>query len=405
MIKKKLSQEIQSNVAAKPHDLASFYRNGFVLGIIIVLGASLIFERWRWAKIPEMYPRFADLRMITATADCVRRGGWTISSETCDVFGRPYNYPTIWAKTFAFFSLGTKSTELIGFIFGILLIATFSALVYNLVRKNCSLSQLLIVLLSSVSPPVLLLLERGNSDIVILFLIVIAALKFEKNPKLSAFISAFAIGLKLFPAMVGVIFFQRRKGVKALFLLVLLSAIMVFPSLKILNEITQRTGQNRNFSFGATSTAAIFFPEALTTNGLIMLPFNAVLTVGASLLLYACFSKSLRSTAEKIRIGKPESNLFYFSGWVFFGTYISGTRFDYSLSFLVPLVAAIALIRNKNNLLIGLQYLIVGSLWLAFTIRIDLALGDMSVTLITILFLAIWIAKTHNSWKTNRHIA
>jgi hypothetical protein len=393
-----MSQEIQSNDAAKSHDLASFYRNGFVLGMVIVLGASLIFERWRWAKIPEMYPRFADLRMITATADCVRRGGWTISSETCDVFGRPYNYPTIWAKTFAFFGLGTKSTELIGFIFGILLIATFSALVYNLVRKNCSMSQLLIVFLSSVSPPVLLLLERGNSDIVVLFLIVIAALKFEKNPKLSAVISAFAIGLKLFPAMVGVMFFQRRKGVKALFLL-------VFPSLKILNEITQRTGQNKSFSFGATSTAAIFFPEALTTNGLIMLPVNAVLTVGASLLLFTWFSKSLKSTAEKIRMGTPETNLFYFSGWVFFGTYISGTRFDYSLSFLVPLVTAIALIRNKNKLLIGLQYLIVGSLWLAFTIRIDLALADILVTLITIMFLAIWIAKSHNSLKTNRNIA
>lgn len=404
MIKKILSQEIQSKDATKSHNLASFYRNGFVLGIIILLGASLIFERWRWAKIPEMFPRFADLRMITATADCVRKGGWTISSETCDVYGRPYNYPTIWAKTFAFFNLGTKSTELIGFIFGILLIATFSALLYNLVRKNCSLRQLFIVFLSSVSPPVLLLLERGNSDIVILLFIVFAALKFEKNPKLSAVISAFAIGLKLFPAMVGVMFLQRRNGVKALFLLVLLSAFMVFPSVKILNEITQRSGQNRNFSFGATSTAAIFFPEALTTNGLIMLPVNAVLTVGASLLLYIWLSKFLKSTAEKIRIGTPESNLFYFSGWVFFGTYISGTRFDYSLSFLVPLITALALIRNKNNLLIGLQYLIVASLWLAFTIRIDLAVADISVTLIAILFLAIWIAKTHDSLKTNRTI-
>ena len=155
----------------------------------------------------------------------------------------------------------------------------------------------------------------------------------------------------------------------------------------------------------ASPTAAIFYPEALTTNGLIMLPVNAVLTVGASLLLYTWLSKLLKSTAEKIRIGTPDSNLFYFSGWVFFVTYISGTRFDYSLSFLVPLISAIALIRNKNNLLIGLQYLIVGSLWLAFTIRIDLALADISVTLIAILFLAIWIAKTHDSLKTTRNIA
>jgi len=399
LIKKILSQEIQSKDATKSHNLASFYRNGFVFGIIILLGASLIFERWRWAKIPEMYPRFADLRMITATADCVRKGGWTISSETCDVFGRPYNYPTIWAKTFAFLNLGNKSTELIGIIFGILLITTFSALMRNLVQQNCSLQQLSIVFLSAVSPPVLLLLERGNSDIVILLLITIAAHKFEKNPKLSAVISAISIGLKLFPALVGVMFFERRKGAKAFFVLASVSAFMLIPSITILNEIVQRTPQSRNYSFGATSTAAIFFPEVLRTKGLIMLPANVALTVAASLILYFLFSSLLKATVKQIKLHSTSNNLFYFSGWLFFGAYISGTRFDYSLSFLVPCIVALAQVKNKNLLLIGLQYLIVGSMWLAFTSSSDFILSDIFASFIAISFFAIWITKSRISFR------
>jgi len=366
-----------------------------------LLTFSLLLEKWSWMKIPVMLPRFADLRMITSTADCIKGGGWTIYSETCDIYGRPYNYPIIWARLFSIVGLGENSTEILGIAFGIFVIAVFVYLVRLATLYNCSYFQISIVCMTAVSPPVFLLIERGNTDSLIIVLIVASAFFYEKKPTLSALLSSIAVGLKIFPALVSLKFLEKRKNIGALCLYVTASALMLWPTIKFLDLITQRTGQNRNFSFGATSTLSMFFPNALNMKGLYILPINLVITVIFSLIAFLILEQRLYDSISVFKEKSFESSLFGFSGLTFVGTYLSGTRFDYSLSVLVPFVASIAISKHKDKILWCLQGLVLIAMWLSFRFEIDNMFADMAASLVVIVFISICFVKLKLIWKNS----
>ena len=364
-----------------------------VIAVGALLSLSLVREGWIWARIPVMTPRFADLRMLTSTADCVRKGSWTILSQTCDIYGREYNYPTIWVRAFAFLGLGETSTEAVGIISGILLIALFVFLAGFIAFRKCSWFHLCFVCASAVSPPVLLLLERGNTEIYIIILITGAALSFRRKPMLSAVLSSIAVGLKIFPALIVACFFENRNRWRNLFIFTSITLIFLAPVVGILGVIAERTPQTRYFSFGASSSLGIFVPSVLTVKGLYLLPLNFAITVGISALLYKARTAWFTEAAKQLVAGSIESSLFNFAGLSFIGTYMSGTRFDYSLSFLVVVITAISLTNHRNRLLTGLQSLILISLWLAFGSGGNSATADIATSLVAITYLSIYFAR------------
>ena len=360
-----------------------------------ILSASLIFGWWVWARIPEMHPRFADLRMITSTADCVRKGGWDFFSKSCDIYGREYNYPTVWARTFGFFGLGEKYTVIIGLLIGLILISTFATLAGYVALHRRSWLHLIFVCASVVSPPVALLLERGNTDMFIVILIALAAFCFEKKPLLSALLSSLATGLKLFPGLVGVYFLQSRIQRHVLFVFVLLTVILVIPSVDILGVISQRTPQTRSYSFGASSSLAIFAPGALSIKGIQLLPINLLITVGSSAFLYMLRPEWFINSARHFTERSFGTSLFDFGGLAFIGTYLTGTRFDYSLSLLVLVITAISLSDHRDKVLLIMQCLIIISLWFAFGAQSDSAIGDLAASLVAVSYLSICIGKLY----------
>ena len=362
-----------------------------VTGLVLI--STLIFEKWELVKVPVMNPRFADLRMITATADCIQNGEWTIYSTTCDVFGRPYNYPIIWARIFATVGLTEKYTDIVGVGLAIFITAVFVSLVAMVAIRNCSFFQLSVSCMTVISPPVFLLIERGNTDSLIIGLIVASAFFYEKRPLLSALISSVAVGLKIFPALVGLTFLEHSKKIRSLSLYVFASAVMLWPTIKFLDLITQRTGQNRNYSFGATSTLSFFFPHALNTKGLHILPINIAITFTLSIIAFVILKEQLCNSVKQFAEKSFESALFGFAGLAFVGTYFSGTRFDYSLSVLVPLAASISLSRRRNLLLVCLQILVLIAMWLSFQFGIDNIMADIAASFVAIVFIALCFAK------------
>ncbi len=370
-----------------------FWRIVIVVTTGALLAVSLIFGWWIWSRIPEMNPGFADLRMITSTADCVRKGGWDFFSKSCDIYGREYNYPTVWARTFGLFGLGEKYTVVIGLLMGLMLITTFTTLAGYVALDRGSWLHLVFVCASVVSPPVALLLERGNTDVFIVILIALAAFCFEKKPLLSALLSSLATGLKLFPGLVGVYFLQSRIRRHVLFLFILVTAILVIPSVDILGAISQRTPQTRSYSFGASSSLAIFAPGALSINGVHLLPLNLLITVGSSSFLYMLRPEWFLNSARHFTERSFGNSLFDFGGLAFIGTYLAGTRFDYSLSLLVLVITAISLTNHREKLLMFMQCLIIISLWFAFGAKSDSAIGDLAASLVAVIYLSICLGK------------
>jgi hypothetical protein len=88
------------------------------------------------------------------------------------------------------------------------------------------------------------------------------------------------------------------------------------------------------------------------------------------------------------------ASLFDFGGLAFIGTYLTGRRFDYSLSLLVLLITAISLSDHREKLLLIMQCLIIISLWCAFGTKSDKAIiGDLAASLVAVSYLSICIGK------------
>lgn len=329
----------------------------------ILLTYSLFRNSWDWALFPTMSPRFADLRMITRTADCVSAGNWSMESETCDLWNRAYNYPPVWAELFSLLRLGNNQTSLIGFLLGLLVIATFAFMALRVARENVGLLSLVAVSAASVSPPIAILIERGNTESVILLLTLLAALLSVKSRLGAIVVAAMAAGLKIFPILVGLHYFRTRRNWWEPTFFTVLALVLMVPAVRSIDLITERTPYTSEYSFGASVTMAVFWPEVLEAERYLLLPVNLGATLALGSAVFWILKSEIRSAVAKLQAEPFVSSQFTLCALVFLGTYLSGTRFDYSLCFLVPIVVSIALSRSTNFVMICTQGLIFVSMW------------------------------------------
>jgi hypothetical protein len=301
--------------------------------------------------------------MVTRTADCVARGGWSMVSDSCDLWGRQYNYPPLWAWGFHFLDLGESRTEWVGVIMGVLVIGTVVYMAWLVASQSDDWLGLSVVLAASASPPVAMLLERGNTDSIIFLLLVSAGLVASKRRIVHIVLSSVAAGLKVFPAVALWHFYAKRKAWWEPALFIFLALLFLIPTLQYLPLISQRTPYTSEYSYGASVTLSVFRPEVLDAERLFYVPLNLVLTLSAGLLLFGLLGKSLRSALAAVKSRESSFALLQLGGLTFLGTYLSGTRFDYSLTILLPVLVGTALTNGRNLSLVAFQTLVLISMW------------------------------------------
>lgn len=138
-----------------------------LLGIIGFF--AMLTDSWHMFFVPTLHPNFADLRSLIANAFCYAEDpNWTYESQSCDPWGRKFNYPTLWLKVFNVTGLIHENlTNLIGFVFFSLLLVSLAYWNMRIIQRNYLFWQVITLSLIYISPPILLLVERGNTDILI----------------------------------------------------------------------------------------------------------------------------------------------------------------------------------------------------------------------------------------------
>ena len=362
----------------------------------VLLMSSLFSQEWDWARIPVMDQTFGDLRLVTSTADCVRAGGWTMDSPSCDPWGRLYNYPPIWAQSFAFLGLGANDTNVVGLISGAVLTLILIWLLILAVCRNCTVQGFIIATLTIVSPPVALMLERGNTEGWIVTLVVLSAATFVRSPMFSVASASLAIGLKLSPALIVWHYIRHLRNWRYSALLIGVSLVLLIPALPFLSMIAERTMYERDNSFGASISLSILIDDVLEVRPSKLLPIHVLLTVGLSFVLLRFAAPQVAGVTRELRIGSLPHTIFHLCGLSFVGSYLTGSRYDYALTMLVPLTIAIAMTGSSNRSLMALQMMILVATWGAsiedFVPGTASEVADVATTVLVVIILALVFA-------------
>lgn len=356
----------------------------------VILSVNEVFIKLR---VPVMSPAFADLRLITSTAECVQNEShWSLQSTSCDPWNRPFNLPSLWAKLFAYLDLTESKTSIIGYLF-VLMFSLAAAFWFHLFIQNTQLSGFyrfgaIVVLFSLfISPPVLLLLERGNVDVLIFIGITFSVFLLRKNTFAAAMLVTILGGMKLFP-WAGLLFIFRSKfsklSIVMISLLLLFFGFYLAPELGLIRE--RSTTDFNGISFGVS-----LVPQFLLTRLGYFEAFMLAHLIGALGFFLCAFT--YRRILPRVVHDYPQAILAVFKldkitketlillASVFLGTYLVGTSYDYRLVFIIPLLISISsLLKSKTqNFVLGCFALLVlyNSYWFPPFIGIisDLALA------------------------------
>lgn len=309
----------------------------------LLFSAVGFFARFELFGVPVMRPNFADLRLITGASECLQASSWTTESTSCDLWGRPFNYPSIWVDVFAFLKISNDHARLIGTFEIVLLAVTF---LHWILRVNLlggpkeRLLFLLIVFCFLISPPILLLMERGNIDILIFFGLTIASTLLAQKSYLFAGVLVNILGiLKLYPFVGLLIVITKEEKRSKLLLITLVSFLAIGSVLKEVYLISQRSFTDWN----SLSYGALLLPKfILSAIGLDQTSLYAVLFGIIIFYITLVFCKvhllrQLSITFDYIQKRNELESLFSLFALVFLATYFIGTSFDYRLVILFPI--------------------------------------------------------------------
>lgn len=325
--------------------------SGLVLLVYLFLSLNQLFVKLR---VPVMSPSFGDLRLITATADCIKQNDlWTLNSPSCDPWKRPFNLPSIWAKIFGFLNLTQDKTESLGYFFVLLFCLAISYWIlkfldWSLLKGIIGKSSVILLFLLFVSPPVLLLIERGNVDIPIFLGMTISVYLFGRHEHLSMALLTALGALKLFPWGGLVLLFRKGRSLRVIVAystIVVCLIFLLFDELKLIKE--RSTTDFNGISYGVSIIPEFIYNkigqyEKFTQSHILgLLIFSAIFftlkyALGKSLSGYrVTFIASLKSNPAK-------TDIFLITGSVFLATYLVGTSYDYRLVFLIPVTITLA---------------------------------------------------------------
>lgn len=337
--------------------IAFFFPN-LLIAIYIFFGISK--DYWFLVNSLSMPAPFADLLIITSNANCwATNHTWNLESPTCDPFGRPINYYSLFIKVVALLHIHQVSTLILGIFLGTIFCLTNFLLNFYLLSMSKYKKQIGITSLFYLSPPILLLLERGNSDILIYFLIMSGFLC-RRNYKGIITLTFFSLSLliKPFSACLLLYLFLSKNFNKFHCLIFSSWCLVVFMFVKDdLPIMYGRTFQILNLSFGPRQIFLI--SQRIFENEWIPPHLQIGYIFITAVLSFIALIPKFRIT-QTLKISKDQ-DLLLFSSVLFVGIFTMGNSYDLRLWSLAPFLYWLL-----NNKYWKISLLFVSSLYLSF---------------------------------------
>jgi hypothetical protein len=336
----------------------------FFVVFFTFIGATTSFKK---LGVPALEPSFADLRMITSAASCMREDNWSITGLTCDPWGRPYNYPSLWVKLFKTLGITEGRTQLVGtvmiLIFTISIVFWCVFLLKLIPDRNASWVTLAFVLLFVISPPIKLLMERGNVDMLMFAGLTFSFWLYINHKFLSAWVlTSFLGALKIYPFF-ALISFSKEKIRKELLVVYLGILTLALASIALeMKSIAERSTTLWNGTSYGTSIIPLGIYKLLNIDAA---KSTAHITgyfglACFSLLVYIILRKRIRSFTHALNSKSLIWKICEFFTPVFIFSYLAGTSYDYRLILLLPIgLSFIAQFGSRFSLLILIPFLTV----------------------------------------------
>ena len=283
---------------------------------------------WAHVGVEPGAESFADLRSVTSSWDCERKGIEAFPRNPCDPFHRPANYPRIWTRL-GVFGLGEGDTVPLGVAIGVVfLVSAFAA------AGPLTLGEGAIYGVALLAPATTLGIERGNVDLLMFALVVLGVLLVRRSAWAGAAPIALAAVLKLFPAFAVVLLVRLRRRWPAAVAAVVVLGVYVgltLNDIRTLRHVIPRLVVN---SYGAGVVVdAMRLAGVSWAQSAAEVRYVRLSVIALGLLLALVLLRIRRST------GLGENGLrldaFWAGAGVYAGTYVFGNNFDYRLAFLL----------------------------------------------------------------------
>jgi hypothetical protein len=301
----------------------------FVVGWLAIAAAVLTFgwkPTWGTLTVPTELPPFSDMRSVQGSIEAVHQGLNPQVSNPGDPWHRTMDYPMIWERMAETLHFEVEADYL---SFEIALALAFLASVAGLLWWAPSPW----LVLCAFSSSVFLLVERGNNDLAVFSLVYLA----EAVPLMIGLGILFVAALlKLYPVLCWPALIRTRG---TLILAGVLAVLFLLLLRQEFGDISRAQPMRAYLSYGSASFAYAFKTMAhVTVPGLLI---SAVLVIAALgvLVLFANhihFAQDERFEARR--------RLFYAGAFIFLGTFVLGSNWDYRLAFLlfcVPLLVTL----------------------------------------------------------------
>ena len=368
-----------------------------------------IFDKFSLLRVPVMEPSFADLRLVTTASECFQTSAWSILSESCDPWGRPFNYPSLWVKIFAALGVTEVHTWLIGICQIFILCLTFFYWIWRFRLFSAGRANgLYRALVSSflLSPPIFLLMERGNTDILMFAGLTVASELLRRQSILTAGALIALLGsLKIYPFAATLAILastaNRRKQIPVL-------AVSVLGGLITLGEafvIADRSSSTFNpISYGMSiMPLALFSAADLRESRIAGFLLGLILLIALTAVIKILFTKRIEKAVNFLCENSELKEPFNLFGMVFAFTFLVGTSYDMRLVVLFPLSIVFYLLcetQIERTFMLVLMFLIMYGGHLAYDlIYFGKLLNFVSDASLLLLSSAILLILAQVNWK------
>ncbi len=303
---------------------------------------------WIYPFVPKMLPPFADMRVVTSGAECIRLGYDVLVENPCDPWNRLMNYPRIWS-TPASWGLDQSHTVVIGILCGLLFfIFTF------VIIERLNYIEAVFYALILCSPSVMLAVERGNNDLIIFSLLALSLLIMASKRLILRFFSyviiLFATILKIYPIFALTSFLQeKRRNFTFIIIASLITfGVYVIPNFPSFKLVSQATPRSTKLSYGGKVIFDIIFkiPEKYFDVNLDSNMANymdkvklLIFILIISLVFVLAYLLVKRRETWYQNINTPgiykKLDAFRIGASIYIGTFLIGNNWDYRLVFLL----------------------------------------------------------------------
>lgn len=319
---------------------------------------------WSALGVPAGDVPFGDLSVALAGAECAGAGfSWTLADEPCNSLSAIYNYPAVWAVGFSALGLGIADAQSVAIAMILAFSLSLSVLTFLAIGKRAIFCTLVMVLVG-VSPSVLLAFQRGNIDLVIFTLVTLASvLLIRQHSVLSGVIIGLTVSLKLFPVGALSMFVSgRRVNLRAAVPAALVSLLGTIWIARDFQLISERTPLLDGASFGASLLPLVTANQFLLGwNRLSTLIFGVslfLLGIAVVIVLTRLNTKigiHYRDLVQTINQDSVSRILFAAGTGTFLVAYLLGPSFDYRLTFLIPVVAALLCTGTPDSVVLAIS--------------------------------------------------